>query len=44
MAENLVQISNKAANRFKNEIQRLSSKWKEIYAIEERADVDEEQK
>ena len=44
MAEKLVQISNRASNRFKNEIQRLSSKWKEMYAIEERAGVDEEQK
>ena len=44
MAEKLVQILNKAGNGFNNEIQRLSSKWKEMYAIEERADVDEEQK
>ena len=44
MAEKLVQISNKAGNGFNNEIQRLSSKWKEMYAIEERVGVDEEQK
>ena len=44
MAEKLVQILNKAGNGFNNEIQRLSSKWKEMYAIEERAGVDEEQK
>ena len=44
MAEKLVQISTRASNGCKNHIQRLSSKWKEMYAIEERAGVDEDQK